>query len=146
MIERNRGEDGDWAASTHLLLALVPAAILLVLLLRQVWDVDIFWQLKLGELILERGGPLPGVPFAALQIGEPLPAVAWAGQAAMALARRIGGWDFLRVFDAACWLRGLGPFAAACRLRGAPLLAVAIALSLAFLAALPTASIRPQSF
>jgi hypothetical protein len=146
MIEQNRGKDGDWTASIHLLLALVPAAMLLVLLLRQVWDVDIFWQLKLGELILDRGGPLPAEPFAALHIGEPLPALAWAGQAAMALARRIGGWDFLRVLDAACWLGGFAAVATASRLRGASLLAVAIALSLAFLAALPTASIRPQSF
>lgn len=146
MIEQNRGEDGDWTASIHLLLALVPAAMLLVLLLRKVWDVDIFWQLKLGELILDSGGALPSEPFAALHIGEPLPAVAWAGQAAMALARRIGGWDSLRVFDAACWLGGFGAVATACRLRGASLLAVAIALSLAFLVALPIASIRPQSF
>jgi hypothetical protein len=146
MMEQTRGEDSDWTARLHLLLALVPAAMLLVLLRRQVWDVDIFWQLKLGELILDRGGPLPGEPFAVLHIGEPLPAVAWAGQAVMALARRIGGWDFLRVFDAACWLGGFGAVAIASRLRGASLLAVAIALSLAFLAALPTASIRPQSF
>ena len=146
MIEQNRGEDGDSTASTHWLLALVPAAMLLVLLLRPVWDADIFWQLKLGEVILDSGGALPGEPFAALHIGEPLPAVAWAGQVLMALARRIGGWDFLRVFDAVCWLGGFGAIAIACRLRGASLLAVAIALGLAFLAALPTASVRPQSF
>ncbi|BEV45198.1 hypothetical protein [Afipia carboxidovorans] len=146
MIEQNHGEYGNRAAGIHLLLALAPAAMLLVLLLRRVWDVDIFWQLKLGELILDNGGPLPVEPFAALHIGEPLPAMAWAGQAAMAFIRRIGGWDFLRVFDAACWLGGFGAVAVASRLRGASLLAVAIALSLAVLTALPTASIRPQSF
>lgn len=146
MTGQSRGKDDDRIARMDLLLALAPAAMLLVLLLRRVWDVDIFWQLKLGELILDGGGPLRGEPFAALHIGEPLPAVAWAGQAAMALARRIGGWDILRVFDAACWLGGFGAVAIASRLRGASLLAVAIALSLAFLAALPTASIRPQSF
>jgi hypothetical protein len=146
MIERNRGEDGDRTGSIHLLLALAPASMLLVLLLRPVWDPDVFWQIKLGELILGNGGPLSGEPFAALHIGEPLPAVAWAGQVIMAGARRIGGWDFLRVFDAMCWLGGFGAVAAACRFRGAPLLAVTIALGLAFLAALPTASVRPQSF
>jgi hypothetical protein len=130
----------------QVLLALVPAALLLVLLRRPVWDPDIFWQLKLGELILGSGGPLASEPFAALHIGEPLPAVAWAGQVIMALARQIGGWDFLRVFDALCWLGGFGAVAIACRLRGASLLAVTLALSLAFLAALPTASVRPQSF
>jgi hypothetical protein len=146
MIEPARGRDGEQTSPMDLLLLFVPAAMLFILLLRPVWDVDIFWQLKLGELILDRGGPIPGEPFAALHIGEPLPALAWAGQAALALARRIGGWDFLRVFDAACWLGGFMAVAAACRLRGASPLAVAMALGLAFLVALPTASIRPQSF
>src|SRR3546814_5999997 len=54
------------------LLALVPAAMLLSLLLRRVWDVDIFWQLKLGELILARHGPVRTEPFSALHLGEPL--------------------------------------------------------------------------
>jgi len=146
MIEQNRGGDGDWTSRIQPLLLLAPATMLLILLLRQVWDADIFWQLKLGELILDHGGPISGEPFAALHVGEPLPALAWAGQAAFALARRIGGWDFLRVFDAVCWLGGFMSVAAACRFRGASPLAVTIALGLAFLVALPTASIRPQSF
>lgn len=138
-------ESNHSGTRARLLLAAVPAALLLVLLLRPVWDVDIFWQLKLGEMILDRGGPVPTEPFAALHEGEPLPAVAWAGQAVMALARRVGGWDLLRVIDALCWLGGLGAVAAACRWRGAALPAVVLALALAFLAALPTASVRPQS-
>jgi len=128
------------------LLALVPAAMLLVLLLRAVWDVDIFWQLKLGELILANHGPVLREPFSTLHLGEPLPAVAWAGQAAMALARQVGGWNLLRVVDALCWLGGFWAVAAACRLRGASMQGVMLALVLGFVAALPTASIRPQSF
>lgn len=128
------------------LATLVPAAMLLVLLLRPVWDVDIFWQLRLGELILDRAGPVREEPFSALHLGEPLPAVAWLGQAALACVRLVGGWDLLRLFDALCWLGGFWAVAAACRARGASRTAVALALSLAFLAALPAASIRPQSF
>lgn len=130
----------------HGMIALVPAAMLLVLLLRSVWDVDIFWQLKLGEIILDHGGPIAREPFAALHLGEPLPAVGWLAQASMALVRSLGGWDALRAFDALCWLGGFWAVAAACRSRGAAAHAVALALVLAFLAALPTASIRPQSF
>lgn len=129
-----------------LLLAAVPAAMLLGLLLRSVWDVDIFWQLKLGELILARHGPIRTEPFAALHLGEPLPAVAWLGQALMAAVRLLGGWSLLRVFDALCWLGGLWVVGLACQRRGAPLAAVMLAITLAFIAALPTASIRPQSF
>lgn len=128
------------------LLMLAPAAMLLVLLLRQVWDVDIFWQLKLGELILNRGGPVLREPFAASHLGEPLAAVAWLGQGAMAAMRWLGGWNALRVFDALCWLGGFWAVAAACRARGAAALGIVMALLLPFMAALPTASIRPQSF
>lgn len=128
------------------LLALLPAVMLLLLLRRAVWDVDIFWQLKLGEMILDRGGPVRLEPFAALHLGEPLPAVAWAGQAVMALARQIGGWNLLRITDALIWLGGFWAVAAACRQRGAATGAVALALLLALIVALPTASVRPQSF
>ena len=119
---------------------------LCVLLLRTVWDVDIFWQLKLGEIILGHGGPISREPFAALHLGEPLPAVGWLAQASMAWVRLIGGWSALRAFDSLVWLGGFWVIAAACRHRGASALAVAIALAMTFFAALPTASIRPQSF
>ena len=56
---------------------LVPALLLFLLLLRPVFDTDIFWQLKLGELILAARHPLAIEPFAATHLGEPLPAVAW---------------------------------------------------------------------
>ncbi|MFS0851159.1 hypothetical protein AB3M93_17080 [Novosphingobium panipatense] len=146
MIEQTSQGDRANGARWRPLLALVPAGILLVLLLRPVWDVDIFWQLKLGELILEQAGPIRTEPFAARHLGEPLPAVAWAGQAVLAFARQIGGWDLVRVLDAVCWLGGFLAVSAACRWRGASAAGVALAIALACFAALPTASVRPQSF
>ena len=127
-------------------LTLAPATILAVLLMRPVWDVDIFWQLRLGEMILAHGAPIGREPFAASHIGEPLPAIAWLGQAVMALVRLLGGWNALRVFDALCWLGGFWAVAAACRAKGAAPGAVLFALFLAMVAAISTASIRPQSF
>lgn len=143
---RNENVEGQGVRRLTYAAALVPAAMLCVLLLRSVWDVDIFWQLKLGEIILAHGGPIAREPFAALHLGEPLPAVGWLAQASMAWVRSLGGWGLLRVFDSLVWLGGFWAVAAACRHRGATALAVAIALALAFFAALPTASIRPQSF
>jgi hypothetical protein len=128
------------------LLALAPAAMLVVLMLRPVWDVDIFWQLKLGELILAKGGPLEGEPFAATHLGQPLPAFAWLGQAVMAAVRLVTGWTGLRVFDALCWLGGFFAISWACRRRSCSAAGVLLALAIAFLAALPAASLRPQSF
>lgn len=127
-------------------LALVPAAMLFALLARRVWDVDIFWQLKLGELTIRNHGPLHHEPFAALHLQDSLPAVAWLGQVVMASVRLLGGWSLLRLFDALCWLGGFWAAAAACRVRGATLGAVILAIELTFMVALPTASIRPQSF
>ena len=127
-------------------LVLVPALLLFLLLLRPVFDVDIFWQLKLGELILAARQPLATEPFAATHLGEPLPAVAWLGQAIMASVRLAWGWTGLRVFDALLWLGGFLAAGAAARRRGADPLAVAMALALGFALALPAASIRPQSF
>lgn len=119
---------------------------LCVLLLRPVWDVDIFWQLRLGELILDAGRPILREPFAATHLGEPLPAVAWLGQAVFAAVRYASGWTGLRLFDALCWCGGFWLVAAACRRRGADAASLALALALGFIAALPAASIRPQSY
>lgn len=119
---------------------------LCVLLLRSVWDVDIFWQLKLGELILGAGRPIATEPFSATHLGEPLAALAWLGQAVFALVRRIGGWTGLRLFDALCWCGGFWLLALAVRRAGGRASGLALAVLLAFAAALPSASIRPQSF
>jgi hypothetical protein len=127
-------------------LALTPAAMLCVLLLRSVWDVDIFWQLRLGELILDARHPIDVEPFSATHWGEPLAALAWLGQAVFALVRRMAGWTGLRLFDALCWCGGFWLVAAAARRAGASAVSLAVALALAFVAALPAASIRPQSF
>jgi hypothetical protein len=74
-----------------------------------------------------------------------LPAAAWLGQAVMAQVRLLGGWTGLRIFDALCWLGGFLAIAAACRQRSGSAAAVLLALAIGFFAALPTASIRPQS-
>lgn len=128
------------------LFALAPAAMLAVLLSRPVWDFDVFWQLKLGELILARGAPLEREPFAATHLGEPMPAFAWLGQAVMATLREVFGWTGLRIFDAVCWLCGFLLIAAACRRRSGSAAGVLLGLTIAFFAALPMASLRPQTF
>jgi len=126
-------------------LMLVAVLSLLLLIERPVWDVDVFWQLRLGELILGARGPLSAEPFAARHLGEHLPALAWAGQALYAGLREIGGWSLLRTVDALCWLGGFWAAALAARRRGAAALGLALALALGLIAALPQASVRPQS-
>src|SRR5262245_33720737 len=122
------------------------AGMLFVLLLRPVYDFDIFWQLRLGELSLDQGGRVHAEPFAASHLGEPLPPIGWLGQIVYALARRAGGWPAVRVLDALVWVGGFWAVAAAARRTGAGNLAVLVALGVGFMAALPCASVRPQSF
>jgi hypothetical protein len=124
----------------------MPSIMLAAVLLRPIWDVDIFWQFKLGELILAHGGPLRQEPFAATHLGQSMPTFAWLGQAVMAAVRHAAGWTGLRVFDAFCWLGGFLAVAWACRRRSDSALGVLMALAIAFLAGVPTASLRPQSF
>jgi hypothetical protein len=64
----------------------------------------------------------------------------------MAAVRQAAGWTGLRVFDALCWLGGFLLVAAACRRRSGSAAGVVLALAIAFFAALPLASIRPQTF
>jgi hypothetical protein len=144
-LSQERGAELQESLSAWLLV-LMPGVLLAAVLLRSIWDVDIFWQLKLGELILANGGPVRQEPFAATHLGLDLPRFAWLGQAVMAGLRLAGGWTALRVFDALCWLGGFLAIAWACRRRSSSAAGVLLALAIAFLAALPTASMRPQSF
>lgn len=103
------------------LLALAPAAMLVVLL---------------------AAGAVPRQePFLATHFGE-----AWLGQAVMAAVHRAFGLTGLRVFDALCRLGGFLLVAAACRRRSGSAGGVLLAVAVAFLTALPLASIGPQTF
>lgn len=117
-----------------------------MLLLRPIWDVDVFWQLKLGDLALDRGGLIWREPFSASHLGEPLASVSWLAQIVMAAERRIGGWSALQVCDAAVWLGGFLAAANAGRRLSAGPAGILAALVVAIAIALPSASLRPQSF
>lgn len=112
---------------------------------RTIHDVDIFWQLKLGEITLDRGLPRTE-PFLAGQEQDSLAAVAWLGQVVFAAVRRAGGWDLLRLFDAVVWLGGYAVVGWSLARRGWNPWAVAIGLWVGWFAAVPFASIRPQTF
>jgi hypothetical protein len=144
------GRDNNAPGAKHLAASafylLIPASLFFYLLTRAIWDVDIFWELRLGEMILRAGGPVSREPFAATHLGDTLPAIGWLGQAVFAGVRLLGGWTGLQVFNAIVWLGGFWAAAAACRRRSGDPVAAVVALALGIMPALPTASIRPQSY
>jgi hypothetical protein len=125
---------------------LVFAGMLLFLQFRPIHDVDIFWQVRLGELTLQRGELIAREPFSAAHADEPMPQLYWLSQIFYALIHRLGGWQLLHGIDAAIWAGGFLAVGLGIRRDEAVEAALAVALVLGFMAALPFASLRPQSW
>lgn len=116
------------------------------LMLRPFGLADLGWQLRLGESILQGHSAWVSDRFATLHLGEPVVPNAWLAQTIYWLIRESLGWLALRALDAVLWLGGLLIAAVPALRRNQPPLAILGACVVAFAVALPTASIRPQSF
>lgn len=132
--------------AVHWPLSALPAVMLGVLMLRPIWDFDLFWQLRLGQMTLAHGGLLAREPFSAPHLGEALPALSWLAQIGMAAVFDALGWTGLRLLDALAWLGGFWLVALAARRRGASAAGLCAGLAIAFVAAHAFSSVRPQSF
>jgi hypothetical protein len=120
--------------------AFIPAALLLLLLFRPIHDVDIFWQVAMGQ----RGPLVTTEPFLATKLGQPIVPAYWLGQQVLAAIHRIGDWRLLSIVDAVIWLSG---FAFAARsIPQASAKASGVALVIGVVTAVAFASLRPQSF
>lgn len=126
-------------------LALAMSGMLIVQLGRTIHDVDIFWQLKLGEITVTQGLPAHE-PFLAGREAEPLAVVAWLAQVVYACVRTLGGWTALWLVDALVWFGGFAIVAIYCAKRSSNAWPVAFGLWVGWFAAITTASVRPQSF
>ncbi len=121
------------------------AGMLATLLYRGVFDVDIFWQLRLGDLTLDQGRIPETEPFV-LPEGRPHVPIGWLAQVIYAAARRLGGWQLAQVVDVFAWFGGLVAITLAVRRTTQRAWPAAVALWIAFLVAEPQSSLRPQSF
>lgn len=124
----------------------VPLLALARLLAAPIGDVDIFWQLRLGDLMLDSHWPVTREPFAATHLGEALVPLSALAQIVLAGVRRLGGWPAVQIVDALAWTGGFLAVGLAARARGAMPLRLALALVLCQLMAMPFAGVRPQSF
>jgi hypothetical protein len=116
---------------------------------RPIGDVDIYWQVKLGDVMLAAGTPFITEPFLAHRAGLAHEPICWLSQVILALVRRAGDWQAVRVFDA---LLLTGGFLAICwpaalRLRDWPRGWVALLAGGAGLFCIaPYTTVRPQTF
>lgn len=124
----------------------MPLLACCLLLARPVSDVDIFWQLRLGDIMLDTHRLVGSEPFAATHLGAPLVPISALAQVLLAAARRLGGWAFVQWIDALAWTGGFFAAGLAARARGAGAAQLALALLVCLLMALPFAGVRPQSF
>jgi hypothetical protein len=130
-------------------LALGAAITFAAVACRPLGDVDIYWQVKLGDVMLDAGTPFITEPFLAHRAGVPHDPICWMSQVILAEVRRLGDWRAVRVFDALLFTGGFlaVTWPAALRIRDWPRGWVAVVAGAAgILCAVPYTSVRPQTF
>jgi hypothetical protein len=130
---------------TAVLTALACGVFALVLF-RPVRDVDMFWQVRTGELMLETGRLVTTDPFTSTHAGEPTPTIYWLSQLLYAGLLKVGSWELLHRLDALMFATALWLAAVGGRTRGGSPFAAAAAFGLALLIAMPHHGLRPQTF
>jgi hypothetical protein len=134
----------------HVLLGAVLVLLLLVLQFKPIDDVDVFWQIRLGQLMLHQGDLIRQDVFSFTHFGEPVPAVGWLAQVLFALAFEVSGWRAVLALQAMLYALGFAVVGVvAVRYVGAgrlSLMSLGTALALGLIAASSNVAVRPQSF
>ena len=87
-----------------LLAVLIPAVFLA---LRPIDDVDVFWQVRIGQLIVAEGFDLTE-PLCYRQAGEPMSWLGWLGQVSLAVIHRAAGWEGVQAAHVILYAAALG--------------------------------------
>ncbi len=109
-------------------------------------DTDIFWQVKLGQIMLQEGRIQLGDPLTYTHAGEPAPPIGWLAQVWLALLYNLGGWHLARAVHHLALVGSLVVAAATCRRDRTSSFSVVIAMTIAFVVMLSNADLRPQSY
>jgi hypothetical protein len=112
---------------------------------RPIHDVDMFWQVKSGEMILDTGRLPTTDPFTSTHFGDPNPQIYWLSQVAYAGLTRVAGWEFLHALDSLAFALAFWLAANAGRAYPTRPLADLAAVAVAFLVAMPHHGLRPQT-
>ena len=128
------------------MLAAAAAAAFGLAQLRPIHDVDLFWQVRSGEIILDTGRLPTADPFTSTHSGEPNPQIYWLSQVLYAGFLRVADWWWLHAVDSLLFVAAFWLVASAVRVRSGNPLPVLTAFALAFVVAVPHHSLRPQTF
>jgi len=123
--------------------AVLAAALLL--LARPIEDVDIFWQVRLGRMILAEGFSFTE-PLCYRHCGEPMSWVGWLGQVLFAGAHRVAGWPGVQALHVAAYAAALALVWRRMRRFRAGTGALVGAFALLLVACTSNLSERPQTF
>ncbi len=116
------------------------------LFVKYIHDVDMYWQLQLGEIISTTGRLPTHEPFLHGKEDVPHIPICWLSQVIDYQVWALGGWPLLQIFDATMWIGAYSIVAYRLRRSGAWAWPAALALLYGFLPSYTFASIRPQSF
>ena len=112
---------------------------------KPIHDTDIFWQIKLGQIMLREGRIPIEDRFTYTHPGAPVPPIGWLAQALFASLYGLGGWRLTRLVHHSALIGALVTAAANCPRRLATPFSAAVAMTIAFLVMLSNADLRPQS-
>ncbi len=137
---------GTWIVLCGVFLLLVFA-----LQLRPIQDVDIFWQVKLGQLMIATGELVEHDVFTYTHAGAPTPTLGWLAQVIYAWLYDLGGWRAIQMlhatlFAAAFGIAGLTASRMLSRGRYPVPFSLLSGLVLGLLPGLSNAGVRPHSF
>ena len=116
------------------------------LFIKYIHDVDMYWQLQLGEIMCRTGQLPTREPFLFGKEDVPHVAICWLAQVIYYKVWALGGWPLLQIVDGILWIGGYAVVAWKLRRTGAWGWPAALGLLYGFLPSYTYASIRPQTF
>jgi hypothetical protein len=135
-----------------LLLLVLWIFMVTLLQLRPIDDVDIFWQMRAGQIMLDQSKLITKDPFTYTHVGESVPTIGWLAQIIFAWVHRVGSWPWVKVLHDLIF-SGAFVIAAGSAVRyyyhskgQISLISMACAMLLGFLTCFTNSSLRPQSF
>ena len=105
-----------------------------------------FWQVKLGQIILQEGRIPQFDRFTYTHAGEPAPPIGWLAQILFASLYGLGGWRLTRAVHQFALVGSLLVAAATCRRDRTSPFSVSIAMTIAFLSFCQTPNFVPRAF